>query len=84
MKINIVFDLDETLVSATNSLNDFNIVCVFENKKKNPMKIVFREGVVELFHLLDKFCNFFVVTNGVETYAKEVLILLNKLSKFLN
>jgi len=82
--LNVIFDLDETLVSANTQINpnlnpfqiEFNI-----DGRPSIQKVLVREGAVELLQHLDKFCNIFFYTNGIELYANEIIKLLSRLSK---
>lgn len=82
--LDVIFDLDETLVSSNNNIeekyNPFKIdLCI--NGKKSSSKVVVREGTIDLLQHLNKFCNLFVITNGIEVYANEIIKLLNFLGK---
>ena len=77
--LNIIFDLDETLIFAE-KLDNFaeNIITVNFDKQKQFFKPHIRKGTIELLRYFDKYCNFFVVTNGIQNYADEVIKFLNK------
>ena len=91
-KINIILDIDQTLVFSqkieekekivninNNDLCNDNYYIEFylENKKYNYFVQV-RKGLKDFILKLSPFCNFYVNTMANPVYIKEVLILLNK------
>jgi hypothetical protein len=74
-RMKIVFDLDETLINAYNfsdSTEHFIDLPLFKRK----FNVCIREGVPELLKKLSQYCDIYINTNGVESYAKEVIKLL--------
>ena len=83
--MNVILDLDQTLIDTGGSSNMAGIhkFDLMINKTICPINVKIRDGVVELLKYLDKFCNFYVVTNGIQSYALEVMKIINKLSNVI-
>jgi len=95
-KINLILDLDSTMVFAENNEMDkfrihsqlfnpkqkemFNIEFLLEDKFWK-MNIRIRKNVINLLRSVSKFCNIFINTHGQTPYAIEVIKLLSEKSK---
>ena len=89
-KLNIVFDLDSTLLhSTTNKFPDkkgdrwsLNAnICHFEiTIEQRPFKgiCVFRPGLREFFAKTKSFCNYYIYSMGLDEYAKHLSIKLQR------
>ena len=90
-KLNIVFDLDNTCVlSLTATLEIYNslktkfpkknIKLIYFNCEGNNILSCFivRNGLLEFFNFAKSFCNFYINTLGLESYGKEIKLILEK------
>jgi len=90
-KINLVLDIDCTLIHALNfdenskssNIDPTDNLRIFEisinyNEKCYNLKFKIRKYVVEFLQNSFKFCNIFICTHGVEPYAKQVVKILNE------
>ena len=85
-KLKIILDLDETLISSTDSLNQspgdyFNFDVLIAGRKRK-MSLQIRKGVKQFLSLLNESCEFYVVTNAIQPYAIEVVNILNNYGKY--
>ncbi len=93
-KINLVLDIDSTLIHAVNfeenlktksfidstdNTKIYDISIIFNEKGYN-LKFKIRKFVIEFLQVCYKFCNIYICTHGVEPYAKEVVKILNSQS----
>ena len=86
-KINIILDIDQTLIFSKNEMHidpkmknelikDSNpIIVPNETQKDNPYRLLFdyRPKLKEFLEGLSKFCNFYVCTLAKENYAKMII-----------
>ena len=77
-KLNIIFDLDETLI-YTQSIITYNDTNNSNKLKPEPYEIVgerkiwIRPGVKQIIPLLAKFNNLYLFTKATEPYARDIL-----------
>ena len=92
-KINIVLDIDQTLVysQSLSSINDLNYINNLDFDKTDSHYIIFtldnkqylyyiqvRPGLKEFLSKLSPYCNFYINSMANSNYVKAVLILLNQ------
>lgn len=90
-KINIILDIDQTLVYSQritdekeiifnydNSFNDNHQIEFYLENKKYVYFIQVRKGLRQFIEKLSPFCNFYINTMANPIYIKTVLTLLNK------
>lgn len=89
-KINLILDIDSTLIHAINKEEDnvknavdptdnseIYVITISLNEKNYNLKLKIRKYVIEFLQICNKFCNLYIYTHGVEPYAKEVVKILN-------
>ena len=91
-KINIILDIDQTLIYSKEEIfidpkmkneliKDSNpIIVPNESQKDNPFRLIFdyRPKLKEFLVGLSKFCNFYVCTLAKENYAKMIIYRIKK------
>lgn len=87
-KLNVVFDVDHTLIFAQDK-RSMSLrpgvhpnVHVMRLKDGLEMVVVVREGVYEVLEFLLPFCNFYAYSHGLKDYILQILQILDPNEKF--
>jgi len=81
-KLNIIFDLDETIIHTDkvvnyNDYNKANISIPESYEIYNGRKIWIRPGVYTIIPILSRFNNLYLFTKATEPYAQDIMIKTN-------
>eukprot|EP00347_Sterkiella_histriomuscorum_P000185 403376855 len=87
-RLNIIFDVDHTLVFSVDHMssvviaNDETIPKISMSNGRSSHSVIVREGVTELLVFLSEFCNFYVYSHGLKDYIMKVLNILDPSQKY--
>ena len=95
-KLNIIFDIDHTLVFSLDAnqfpqlvgklpkINICNILLILNvlGGGLATMLIVVREGVIDMLEYLSDFCNFYVYSHGMKEYIMKILEVIDPSEKY--
>ena len=87
-RLNVVFDVDHTLIYACDRRESRVLPGTVKNThllKLNSgfeMMLVVREGIYEMFEFLQPFCTFYVYSHGLKEYIDKILQIIDPEGKW--